>query len=167
MNRDSRVSVLVADHNRWSRHRLASVLSESGLTVYEASNGFSAERMALELAPQVLIVGSGLPDLCAAELMARVRSDPATRHTAIVGTHEEVDADASLALPWSPFDLLATVVTALESRRQVLAAAPMRSVMASPRDIAPFIVGASRATSRTRNGGLSGKVRFSSDIDTL
>jgi CheY-like chemotaxis protein len=107
---EKRVSVLIADHNRWTRLNLASMLIEAGMLVSEASNGFSALRLALERAPQIVVIGG-------AELSDRLRADPVTRHTAIVGVHDVVDADASLALPCNPVELLATVVQALEARR--------------------------------------------------
>ena len=130
VNGDKRLSVLVADHNRWTRQSLATMLDDAGLSVSEASNGFSALRLALELAPQIVILGPELPEMGTAQLTERLRSDPATRHTAIVGVHDGVDADASLTLPCDTIPLLATVVNALEVRRQELAAAaaPIRSV---------------------------------------
>jgi CheY-like chemotaxis protein len=114
---EKRVSVLIADHNRWTRLNLASMLIEAGMLVSEASNGFSALRLALERAPQIVVIGPQLPEMGGAELSDRLRADPVTRHTAIVGVHDVVDADASLALPCNPVELLATVVQALEARR--------------------------------------------------
>ena len=167
VNSDQGVSVLVADHNRWSRQGIATMLAEAGLSVYEASNGFSALRIALDVGPQLVLIAAELPEMGADELVSRLRSDPATRHAAIVGGHDVVEADASLPLPCDPVALLATVLIALETRRQALAAAPIRSVITSPRGTAPFVEGTSRATSSTRNGGRSGKLRFRSDIETL
>ena len=165
---DERVSVLVADHNRWTRLNVAAALDAAGLSVTEASNGVSAMRTALDLALHIVIIGPELPEIGAVELAEGLRSDPRTRHIAIVGLHNEVDADAALELPCNPIDLLAAVADALETRRHVLAAAPIRSVMASPRGTWPLVEGtSSRSTSRTRNAGRSGKVRLRSGIDTL
>jgi CheY-like chemotaxis protein len=145
------------------------MLGDAGLTVTEASNGISALRLALELAPHIVVVGPELPEMSAAELADGLRSDPRTRHTAIVGVHSVVDADASLEMPCNPFDLLGTVVRALEGRRQKLAAeAPTWSVIASARGTWPLGDGvASRSSSSTRNAGRSGKWRLSNGIETL
>src|SRR5438067_10561336 len=168
MDGDERVSALVADHNRWNRQNLTSVLVEAGMSVTEASNGVSALRLAVELVPQIVVIGPELPEMGAADLARGLRSDPATRHTAIVGVHNVVDADASLDLPCKSVELLATVVEALQVRRQELAAAPIRSVMASARGTVPLAEGASsRTTSRTRNAGRSGNWRLRSGIETL
>jgi hypothetical protein len=114
----------------------------------------TALRRAQAEVPHAVIVGSNLPELSPSELVLALRADARTRQVAIVGVH--ADADARLQHPYTPFDLLATVVEALESRRQVLAGAPIVSVMSSP-----------RSTSTTRNAGRSAKWRLSSGIETL
>jgi CheY-like chemotaxis protein len=163
-----RVSVLVADHDRWTRLNLSTMLDEAGLAVSEASNGVSALRVALAQTPHLVILGAELPEMDAAELVQRLRADARTRHTAIIGPRSVADTDASLELPSNALELLATVVEALDARSQAVDAAPIRSVMASARATWPLAAGASsRATSRIRNAGRSGKWRLSSGIETL
>jgi len=164
----SHLNVLVVDHDKWTRTNLTHALDTSGLRVGEASNGITAMRKALADAPHVVILGSDLPELSTPELVLGLRTDPRTRHAAIVGVHDVVDADASLRLPCRPIEVLATLVEALEARRQAVGDAPMRSVSASPVGTWPLDGGsASRSTSSTRNGGRSGKLRRSSGIETL
>src|SRR5262249_50179218 len=109
-----------------------------------------------------------LPEMSTPELVHDLRADPRTRHAAIVSVHEVAGADATLRLPCTPVEVLAKLVEALEVRRQAVAAAPMRSVIASPSGAWPLLdAAASRSTSRTRNGGRSAKWRRSSGIETL
>jgi CheY-like chemotaxis protein len=165
-----RLSVMVVDHNPWTRLSLTAGFRQDGVDVVEASNGVSALRKALMDAPHVVVLGSELPELSAPDVMLGLRSDPRMRHTAIVAlTNGEAaaDADAALALPWTPVDLLATLVEALELRPQTQAAIPMRSVIASPFGAASAEAVVSGSTSRTRKAGRSGKWRLSSGIETL
>jgi CheY-like chemotaxis protein len=147
------LSAIVVDHNPWTRLRLTDALNDAGVQVKQASNGMTALRLALANPPHVMVLG---------------RDDPRTLHVAIVGVRDAVDADASLALPCSPLEVLATVVDALEIRRQAVAGMPIRSVMASPRGTWPLAdADSARSSSRTRNGGRSAKWRLSSGIETL
>jgi CheY-like chemotaxis protein len=164
----TRLNVLVVDHDPWARANLTTALDDCGLSVGEASNGVTALRKALADAPHVVILGSGLPELSAPDLMHGLRADPRTRHAAIVGVQDVVDADASLHLPCTPVEVLASLVEALEVRRQAVAAAPMRSVIASPSGAWPLgDGGASSSNSSTRKGDRSAKWRRSSGIETL
>jgi CheY-like chemotaxis protein len=133
VDRLQNLSVMVVDHNRWSRLHVTDSLQQLGVSVVEASNGGSALRRALADVPHAVIVASGLPELDAPELMHALRENPRTRHTAIVALQDIPDCDADLALPCTPLDALASIVSALEVRRQALKVAPMRSVIASPR----------------------------------
>ncbi len=157
------LNVMVVDFDRWTRLHVTAALDELGVSVAEASNGVSALRRALADAPHVMIVGSRLPELGASELMDGLRSDPRTRHTAVVGLANVVDGDADLQLPCTPRELLASVATALEARRQTVAATPTRSVIASPAGARPLLDGESAwASARSRNAGRAGKMRVGS-----
>jgi CheY-like chemotaxis protein len=146
---------MVVDFDRWTRLHVSTALSELGVSVAEASNGVSALRRALANAPHVVIVGPRLPELGALELMAGLRCDPRTRHTAVVGLSTVMDGDAELQLPCTARDLLVSVANALETRRQTVAAVPVRSAIASPVAARPPVDGgASRAASRTRGAAL-------------
>jgi len=159
---------MIVDHDPWTRSHLAIALEAAGVHASTASNGMTALRQALVTLPHVVILGSQLPELSGRELMHELRADPRTEHAAVVGVHDVPAADAALELPCTALSVLAATVEALEARRQALAAAPMRSVIASPRGTWPLVAaGSSRSTSRTRNAGRSGKWRLSSGIDTL
>ena len=121
------LSVMVVDHNRWSRLYVTDSLQQLGVSVVEASNGGSALRRALVDVPHAVIVASGLPELDAPELMHALHEDPRTRHTATVALQDIPDCDADLTLPCTPLDALASIVSALEVRRQALTVVPMRA----------------------------------------
>jgi CheY-like chemotaxis protein len=179
----ARISILVADHDRWTRLALATMLDEAGFNVEQASNGVAALRIAQATQPQIVLLRHNLPEIGASDVLATLQSDPRTRHCAVLQLQEsgnldgKLAVDGSLDLPCAPIELLAAVIHALESRsatrvavarRQPEAGAPIRSVSASARGAWPLVIsGASRATSRMRNAGRSGKCRISSDIDTL
>jgi CheY-like chemotaxis protein len=182
VDRLQNLSVMVVDHNRWSRLYVTDSLQQLGVSVVEASNGGSALRRALADVPNAVIVRSGLPELDAPELTHALREDPRTRHMAIVALQDIPDCDADLTLPCTPLNALASIVSActplnalasivsaLEVRRQALTVVPMRSVIASPRGTGPLVEGGGswRTNSRMRSAGRSGKWRFRSDIETL
>jgi CheY-like chemotaxis protein len=126
------VNILVADHNRWSRLCVASVLTTAGFCVEEASNGMTALRMACDVKPHVVIVGPELPEIAAADLVGLLRSDPRTRDAAVVQVapaETGCDADVAITLPCSPIELFTSVVDALAARHaRSTASAPARRV---------------------------------------
>lgn len=127
------VSVLVADYDRWTRLSVTSMLTTAGFTVQEASNGMSALRRARAGAPDVVMLGSELPEIASDELVHLLRSDSRTRDVAVV----------PLPLRCTPIELVATIVGAVDERRSrrivpldphyafAVTAAPTRSVSAS------------------------------------
>jgi CheY-like chemotaxis protein len=129
-----RVSVLVADYDRWTRLSVTSMLATAGFSVQEASNGMSALRMAWAAAPDVVMVGPELPEIASDELAHLLRSDSRTRNVAVV----------PLSMPCTPMELVTTIVGAIDEQRSlapamqplyavVATAAPTRSVSASLR----------------------------------
>ena len=179
----ARMSVLVADHDQWTRLEVANMLHEAGFGVTQASNGVAALRIAQIAQPQIVLLRHNLPEIGAIEVLATLRSDPRMRRCAVVQLQERGDAaggldvDGCLDLPCESGGLLAAVIDALEAqaatrvsaaRHQPEAGAPIRSVSASAWGPWPLVAkGAARATSRMRNAGRSGKCRISSDIETL
>jgi CheY-like chemotaxis protein len=89
---------------------MSSMLIEAGFEVAEASNGVSALRMALEAPPQLVVVGRGLPEISAADVIRSLNGDHRMRHTAVVQVEN----------PCNAIELLATVVSALEARHSDL-----------------------------------------------
>ncbi len=177
-----RISVLVADHDKWTRLNLSTMLDDAGFLVEQASNGISAVRIAEIAQPHIVLLRHNLPELGAVDVLHLLRTDRRTRHCAVLQLQDyaiaddELDSDGLLNLPCHPVDLLATVVDALESRHavrgsaapnQVEAVVPTRSVSASMRAWPLVATGAAQATSKMRNAGRSGKCLRSSDIDTL
>jgi DNA-binding response OmpR family regulator len=159
------------------------MLDEAGFRVEQASNGVAALRIAEIAQPQIVLLRHNLPEIAADDVLATLKSDLKTRHCAVLQLHEpgnadgELEVDGCVDLPCDPIELLAAVMEALETRsavrgsvarRQPEVGAPIRSVSASARGVWPLVVSdASRATSRMRNAGRSGKCRISSDIETL
>jgi CheY-like chemotaxis protein len=137
------LNVMVVEFDRWTRLHVTTALDELGVSVAEASNGVTALRRALAEAPHVVIVGSQLPELGASELLSGLRADPRTRNTAVVGLTNVADGDAALQLPCTTRELLTSVASALEARRQTVAGAPIRSVIATPAGARPPLDGGS------------------------
>ena len=182
MSGRERISVLVADHDKWTRLNLSTMLDDAGFHVEQASNGITAMRLAEMAQPQIVLLRHNLPELGAADVLHMLRTDRRTRHCAVLQLQDcavaddELDSDGLLNLPCLPVELLATVIDALETRHavrgsvapsQVEAGVPIRSVSASMRAWPLVATGAAQATSKMRNAGRSGKCLRSSDIDTL
>jgi len=166
-----RVSVLVADHDKWTRLNLSTMLDDAGFHVEQASNGVSAMRIAEVAQPQIVLLRHNLPELGAVDVLHMLRTDRRTRHCAVLQLQDwtiaddDLDSDGLLNLPCHPVELLATVVNALETRHAVRGSVaqsqadvgvPMRSVSASMRAWPLVATGTAQATSRMRNAGRSG-----------
>src|SRR2546422_10068315 len=103
-----RIRVLVADHDRWTRHSVSDILVEAGFAVAEASNGMAVLRGAAVDPPRIVLLGSALPEISTADVVRALRNDPRMRHTAVVEVR-------NLA---NPIELLATVLRALHARNE-------------------------------------------------
>jgi DNA-binding response OmpR family regulator len=119
--RSERVA-LVVDDDIFVLSALAELLSEEGYDVHTASNGFSGVRMAMECRPAVILLDLALPERSGTEVLAELRTDPATRDVAIVVvsgnpqrlTEAQLAAtDGVIAKPFEVVELLATVQRAL------------------------------------------------------
>ena len=60
---------LICEHNTWLRLTLTSLFEEMGFAVATASNGYSGLRMAIALCPNIVVIGSALPELSSAQLV--------------------------------------------------------------------------------------------------
>jgi DNA-binding response OmpR family regulator len=82
---------LIVEHNTWLRLTLTNVFEEIGFAVATASNGFGGLRKAIHLQPEVVVIGSALPELSSAQLAdeLRARREP-DRHTMHVILSSEV-----------------------------------------------------------------------------
>jgi signal transduction histidine kinase/DNA-binding response OmpR family regulator len=111
-----------------NRYAVTRILQKAGFEVIEAINGQEALQKASEL-PDLVILDIKLPDIDGYEVAARIRANPATRllpvlHLSanLVGVEArarglESGADAYLAQPVEPAELLANVRAILRARR--------------------------------------------------
>ncbi|HEX8966377.1 MAG TPA: response regulator, partial [Chloroflexota bacterium] len=101
---------LVVDDDTFVASALAELLGEDGYTVHQASNGFSAVRLAVELRPAVVLLDLALPERSGQEVLGDLRADPATRDLAVIVVtgHPEGVSDSLLTeldgLVIKPFD---------------------------------------------------------------
>jgi CheY-like chemotaxis protein len=59
---------LIVEHNTWLRLTLTRLFEEVGFTVATASNGYGGLRLATDLWPNVVVIGSALPELSGPQL---------------------------------------------------------------------------------------------------
>jgi|SRR5438105_184986 len=109
---------LVVDDDAFMVSAMAELLSEEGFDVHTSSNGFSALRQAAEYRPIVILLDVLLPERSGGDVLAELRSDPATRDGAIVLvtanpqclTEAQIaEADAVVLKPFDVAELLQTV----------------------------------------------------------
>src|SRR5262249_50291938 len=113
--------ILVVEDNRDARILLRVVLELDGHVVEEASDGVSAVPMAVEWAPDIVLLDIGLPGLDGYEVASRIRKrlGRAVRLVALTGygDHEardrsaEVGFDAHLVKPIDPARLARVLST--------------------------------------------------------
>jgi CheY-like chemotaxis protein len=103
---------LIVEHNAWLRLTLIRLFEEVGFTVSTASNGYGGLRLATDLWPNVVVIGSALPELSSAQLADELKKlrDPSGLRIQVILTsnllstvsgsqspHNHVAADHSLA----------------------------------------------------------------------
>ncbi len=59
---------LIVEHNTWLRLTLTRLFEELGFAVATASNGYGGLRLATDLWPNVVAIGSALPELSSSQL---------------------------------------------------------------------------------------------------
>jgi CheY-like chemotaxis protein len=131
VSRHEPINVLVADHNRWARLTMSTMLTEAGFAVEEASNGMSALRIVAAAPPHIVLLGQALPELDAPEFVRTLHTDPRTRHVAVVQLGPDdrgVEVDGRCELSSNSVEVLATVICALETRRARLRRHSVRAV---------------------------------------
>ncbi|HEY3058597.1 MAG TPA: response regulator [Chloroflexota bacterium] len=82
--------VLVVHHDRWARLVLVDVLARAGFGVAEASNGMTALRLAAQTRPDVVVLGTRLPELAAHDVQTALKAAPATRRIGVFVLRERV-----------------------------------------------------------------------------
>jgi CheY-like chemotaxis protein len=116
-------TALVVDDDVFVVSALAELLDDDGYDVHTATNGFSALRLATELKPTVILLDLALPERTGKELLADLRSDPATHDIAIVvvtgfpeglSDREIAETDGVISKPFDANELLTTVNRAVQ-----------------------------------------------------
>ena len=64
---------LIVEYHTWLRLTLASLFEELGFAVITATNGFAGLRRAIDLRPNIVLLGNGLPELATAHVAAELR----------------------------------------------------------------------------------------------
>ena len=124
---DEPADLLVVDDDDAKRYLIATWLRRAGHTVAEAATG--AEALAMAAKAELVLLDVNLPDISGFEVCRRIKADPATAATPVVQvsatavgvadrTHGLTQgADAYLAEPSEPGELLATVHAVLRYSR--------------------------------------------------
>jgi CheY-like chemotaxis protein len=76
--------VLVIEHNVWIHSDIVAHLLEAGYQVRDASNGFTGLRLARGARPDVIVLGSALPEIAPAQVREELEGDLGTRSVPVV-----------------------------------------------------------------------------------
>lgn len=132
------VTILHIDDNETNRYVVARVLRNAGFAVVEAATGEAGLQAIASVKPDLVILDIQLPNMNGFEVCRQIKSNPATANLPVLhlSAHftESRDkaqgldsgADAYLAQPVEPIELIATVKALLRMRR----AEELASVMA-------------------------------------
>ena len=112
-----RAVALVVENDRWIRLVLSDLLVQTGFRVAEASNGFSAIRLAERERLALVLLDLVLPEQSGLSVLAELRAAPATAHVRVIvfSSQPEVlrdavtQADAVIVQPFAIDKLLAAV----------------------------------------------------------
>lgn len=130
-------TALVVDDDIFVVSALAEILEEEGFDVHTATNGFSAQRLANELRPAIMLLDLALPERSGIDLLKDLRSEPNTRDMAIVIVTGHIDRlpetqvgeiDGLVTKPFDIAELTSTVQRAMQRaaiRRAEVAPAPV------------------------------------------
>jgi CheY-like chemotaxis protein len=116
--------ILVVDDEPDQRFLLRRVFERAGHVVVDAGNGTAALAAVGGSRPDLIVTDIMMPGMGGAELIRRLRSDPATAGIPILSvsgdTHLAGGADAVLPKPYNWEDLLAVAGALLRARGGVL-----------------------------------------------
>jgi len=128
MSQSSPATILNVNDNDAHRYAFSRILQQAGFAVKEAKTGEEALRLAAEV-PDVIILDVKLPDMDGFEVCRRIKEGAATAHIPVLQvsafftstsarvTGLESGADAYLAQPVEPEELVAIVRTLLRARQ--------------------------------------------------
>ncbi|MEH2137871.1 hybrid sensor histidine kinase/response regulator [Nostoc sp.] len=126
---EARVTILHVDDNEANRYIVTRILQNVGFTVVEAATGTAGLKAAAEHQPALVILDVKLPDISGFEVCRQIKANPETAFIPVLHLSasfiqsqdkaEGLDsgADAYLAQPVEPIELLATVRSLLRIRR--------------------------------------------------
>lgn len=124
-----RVTILHVDDNEANRYVVTRILHNAGFTVVEAATGAAGLKAIAEHQPALVILDVKLPDLSGFEVCRQIKSNPETAFIPVlhlsasfVQSQDKAEgldsgADAYLAQPVEPIELIATVRSLLRIRR--------------------------------------------------
>lgn len=113
-------TILYVEDNEYNRKIVRDLLARTSYRLLEATDGESGVAMALQEAPNLILMDIQLPRISGFDATRRLRADPRTAQIPIIaitsyalsGDHQRaLDAGASayLAKPYSPRELLALI----------------------------------------------------------
>jgi len=92
------IKVLLVEDNEMNRDMLSRRLQRLGYDVLIAENGEEGMRLAHEVAPSLILMDVGLPDIDGLEATRRLKADERTRHIPIIVlTAHTMNGDRQLA----------------------------------------------------------------------
>jgi DNA-binding response OmpR family regulator len=112
-----RAIALLVENDPWLRLVMCDVLAQAGYRVAEASNGFSALRLAQREPLALVLLDLVLPERSGLSVLAELRASPATAHVPVIvisGRHQLLrdavtQADLVIAKPFATDTLLTEV----------------------------------------------------------
>ena len=113
----SEKTILYVEDNEMNRKIVRDLLKRTTYKLVEAHDGEAGVAKAIEIRPDLILMDIQLPKLSGLDATRKLRADPATANTPIVTITsfalsgddqkaKEAGANAYLAKPYSPFDLL-------------------------------------------------------------
>ncbi|MDZ8189332.1 MAG: response regulator [Nostoc sp. ChiSLP02] len=126
---EPRVTILHVDDNEANRYIVTRILQNAGFNIVEAESGASGLEAVARLQPALVILDVKLPDLGGFEVCRQIKANPETAFIPVlhlsasfVRSQDKAEgldsgADAYLAQPVEPIELVATVRSLLRIRR--------------------------------------------------
>ncbi|HEY9901368.1 MAG TPA: response regulator [Candidatus Sericytochromatia bacterium] len=123
------ITILHIDDNEANRYAVKRMLKHRGFNVIEAATGEAGLQLVIQTSPDLIILDVKLPDLNGFEVCRRIKTNPATAFIPVlhlsasfVESQDKAQgldsgADAYLAQPVEPIELIATVKALLRIRR--------------------------------------------------
>jgi CheY-like chemotaxis protein len=113
-------SILIVDDEPDVRFMIRLILEHAGHQVTEAANGAMALQRIQEKLPDLIVTDIMMPVMNGVEFIARLRADPVMSGIpilAVTGDPERAgEADATLAKPFVPKDMVAFAASLLKAR---------------------------------------------------